>query len=43
MGHVDVLEQWRGTPEARALLEDDADFAAWLDEEYVPIAGGWLY
>lgn len=22
---------------------DDAEFAAWLESEYVPIAGGWQY
>ncbi|HEX3128140.1 MAG TPA: hypothetical protein VH394_12490 [Thermoanaerobaculia bacterium] len=25
------------------LLADDPVFAAWLDQEYVPIAGAWLY
>lgn len=25
------------------LLADDPAFAAWLDQEYVPIAGAWLY
>ena len=25
------------------LLSADPNFARWLDEEYVPIAGGWQY
>ena len=24
-------------------LASNPDFARWLDEEYVPIAGGWQY
>ncbi len=24
-------------------LEHDPDFALWLEESYIPIAGGWLY
>jgi hypothetical protein len=27
----------------RDLLASDPDFARWLDEEYLPIAGGWMY
>jgi hypothetical protein len=27
----------------RATLASNPDFARWLDEEYVPIAGGWQY
>jgi hypothetical protein len=27
----------------RDLLINDPEFAHWLDEEYVPIAGGWQY
>ena len=25
------------------LLRSDPEFARWLAEEYVPIAGGWMY
>ena len=25
------------------LLHNDPEFARWLDEEYVPIVGGWQY
>jgi len=25
------------------LLKEDPSFARWLDEEYVPLAGGWHY
>lgn len=25
------------------LLSSDPEFAQWLEEEYVPIAGGWQY
>ena len=27
----------------RALLDADPEFAAWLESEYVPIAGAWQY
>jgi hypothetical protein len=27
----------------RSLLDSDPEFARWLDEEYVPLAGGWQY
>jgi hypothetical protein len=27
----------------RDLLDQDPAFARWLEEEYVPIAGGWMY
>jgi hypothetical protein len=27
----------------RDLLIDDSEFARWLDEEYIPLAGGWQY
>lgn len=27
----------------RALLADNPEFARWLDDNYVPIAGGWQY
>jgi hypothetical protein len=26
-----------------AELEDDPAFAAWLEDEYVPLVGGWHY
>lgn len=29
--------------ESHALLEADPDFRRWLEEDYVPIAGGWQY
>lgn len=29
--------------EHRALLQEDGEFARWLEEEYVPLAGGWQY
>ncbi len=29
--------------EHRDLLENDPEFARWLEESYVPIAGGWQY
>jgi hypothetical protein len=39
------LEQWLEVYRAsqRELLGSDPDFARWLDEEYVPVAGGWMY
>jgi len=27
----------------RELLDADPEFARWLEEEYVPIGGGWMY
>jgi hypothetical protein len=27
----------------RDLLEQDPCFAQWLEAEYVPLAGGWMY
>ena len=27
----------------KGLLEENPEFARWLREEYVPIAGGWMY
>jgi hypothetical protein len=27
----------------RGMIADDRDFARWLEEEYVPLAGGWHY
>ncbi len=27
----------------RDVPEEDAEFSRWLEEEYVPIAGGWMY
>jgi hypothetical protein len=27
----------------RAILDEDPEFAAWLDRDYVPIAGAWQY
>jgi hypothetical protein len=26
-----------------ALLNEHPEFAKWLDEEYLPLAGGWQY
>lgn len=27
----------------RELIANDPEFARWLEEDYVPIAGGWQY
>jgi hypothetical protein len=39
------FEQWLETYQTsqRELLRNDPEFARWLDEEYVPVAGGWMY
>lgn len=29
--------------ENRELLQKDSEFARWLEDEYVPLAGGWQY
>jgi hypothetical protein len=29
--------------ERRELLQNDSEFARWLEDEYVPLAGGWQY
>jgi hypothetical protein len=40
-----VTEQWlKSYQEAnRELLGRDPEFARWLEERYVPLAGGWQY
>ena len=42
---MDVLHQWLAVykDERRDLLEREPEFAQWLDEHYVPVAGGWNY
>jgi hypothetical protein len=39
------LSQWLATYKAEhdTLLEEDAEFAQWLETEYVILAGGWQY
>jgi hypothetical protein len=39
------LDSWLATykRDNAALLERDPEFARWLQDEYVPIAGGWQY
>ena len=39
------LERWLEGYEAwqRELLRSDPEFATWLEKEYVPLAGGWMY
>lgn len=37
----DWLDSYKGV--AARLLEEDPEFARWLNEAYVPIAGGWAY
>jgi hypothetical protein len=35
------LERYKASHQQ--LLDADPDFARWLEEEYLPIAGGWMY
>lgn len=35
------LSDYRATHQE--LLDSDAGFCRWLEEEYVPIGGGWQY
>jgi hypothetical protein len=35
------LQEYRDTH--ADLLDQDPEFQRWLDEEYVPIGGGWQY
>lgn len=39
------IAEWIADYKARhaALLRENPDFARWLDENYIPIAGGWQY
>ena len=39
------LKTWLSTykHEHRELLQNDSEFARWLEDEYVPLAGGWQY
>lgn len=38
--HAGWLERYKSK---NPHLLDDPEFANWLEEEYVPIAGGWQY
>jgi hypothetical protein len=39
------LDQWLATYKAEhgPLLEQNPEFARWLEDSYVPIAGGWQF
>lgn len=41
----DAMQGWLAAYKEthRGLLDQDQEFAQWLEEEYTPIAGGWLY
>lgn len=39
--HAEWLESYKRVH--AAVLENDPSFRRWLDEEYVPLAGGWHY
>jgi hypothetical protein len=41
LGVGELLDAYEGSQ--RELLRSDPEFARWLAEEYVPIAGGWMY
>lgn len=47
MSRSSPLEVHRWVEEYReanqALLDRDPEFRRWLEEDYVPIAGGWQY
>ena len=40
-----ALDQWLEAykHQHRDILEAEPEFAAWLQEEYQPLAGGWQY
>ena len=40
-----IIEPWLDSykHEHEDLLRDNSEFARWLEEEYVPLAGGWQY
>jgi len=42
-GVEQVLANWLTAEKQQQLLRSDPDFAHWLAEDYVPIAGGWQY
>jgi hypothetical protein len=39
------VEAWKARyrDQHRTLLAEHPEFAAWLEDEYVPLAGGWQY
>jgi hypothetical protein len=41
----ELFEGWLESYKAKHsdLLRDDPDFARWLEERYVPLAGAWEY
>jgi hypothetical protein len=41
LGFEQWLETYQGSQ--RELLHSDPEFERWLDEEYVPVAGAWMY
>lgn len=44
-GGTENFETWLAAykREHSELLQSDGEFARWLEEEYVPLAGGWQY
>ena len=41
LGLGEWLDSYRDTEQE--LVRGDPDFARWLEEEFVPVAGGWMY
>jgi hypothetical protein len=41
LGLGEWLDSYRDSEQE--LLRSDQGFARWLEEEYVPVAGGWMY
>lgn len=40
-----VLDEWLSIYKAEhsELLERDPEFARWLEDDYIPVAGGWEF
>ena len=38
-----LIADWISAEEQQVRLQEDPDFAHWLEEDYVPIAGAWQY
>jgi len=41
LGLGEWLDSYRESEQE--LVHGDPDFARWFEEEYVPVAGGWMY
>ena len=38
-----AISHWLAAEDQQDRMQNEPDFARWLQESYVPIAGGWQY